>query len=90
MLFIVQVGHASLIKCTHTHVLRVGQSPYICTVYDRMYGNFLANNTVYTPYIPVNIGFRTALHVPGADRRSGWTNRTRKKPASCCVSGAGL
>jgi hypothetical protein len=24
---------------------------YICTVYDRMYGDFPAKNTVYTPYI---------------------------------------
>jgi hypothetical protein len=25
--------------------------PYICTVYDRIYGDFPAKYTVYTPYI---------------------------------------
>ena len=31
--------------------------PYIHTVYDRMYGDFPAKNTVYTQYIPINVGF---------------------------------
>jgi hypothetical protein len=31
--------------------------PYIHTVYDRMYGDFPANKTVYTLYIPINQGW---------------------------------
>jgi len=35
--------------------------PYICTVYDRMYGDFLAKNSVCTPYIPINVWFWPTL-----------------------------
>jgi len=35
--------------------------PYIHTVYDRMYGDFPAKNTVYTPYIPINEWFWPTL-----------------------------
>ena len=28
--------------------------PYICTVYDRIFGDFPAKNTVYIPYIYVS------------------------------------
>jgi hypothetical protein len=31
------------------------------TVYDRMYGDFPAKNTVYTPYIPINVWFWPTL-----------------------------
>jgi hypothetical protein len=31
--------------------------PYICTVYDCMYGDFPAKNTVCTPYIPIHVWF---------------------------------
>ena len=31
--------------------------PYICTVYERKYGDFPAENTVCTPYIPINVWF---------------------------------
>jgi len=34
---------------------------YICTVYDRMYGDFPAKNTVCTPYIPINVWFWPTL-----------------------------
>jgi len=35
-----------------TIIFRVGQpKPYIYTVYDRIFGDFPAKNTVYTPYI---------------------------------------
>jgi len=37
---------------------RVGwPEPYIHTIYDRMYGDFPAKYTVYTPYIPMNVWF---------------------------------
>jgi len=32
-------------------VSRVGQIPYTYAVYDRVLGDFPANNSVYTPYI---------------------------------------
>ena len=37
--------------------------PYIHTVYDRMYGNFPAKNTVYTPYIPINVWLWPILNI---------------------------
>jgi hypothetical protein len=47
-----------MIHTTHTyahvssHMHIVGQDRiYICTVYDRIFGDYLAKNTVYTPYI---------------------------------------
>ena len=33
-----------------------------------MYGDFPAKNTVYTPYIPINVWFWPTLHI-GRDRR---------------------
>ena len=38
--------------------------PYIHTVYDCMYGDFPAKNTVYIPYIPINVWFWPTLHIP--------------------------
>ena len=35
--------------------------PYIHTVHDRMYGDFPAKNTVYTPYVPINVWFWPTL-----------------------------
>jgi len=35
--------------------------PYVHTVYDRMYGDFPAKYTVYTPYIPIIVGFWPTL-----------------------------
>jgi hypothetical protein len=37
--------------------------PYIFTVYDRMYGDFAAKNTVCTPYIPIYVRFWPTLVV---------------------------
>ena len=39
--------------CLHAIMARVGQNRIynICTVYDRIFGDFSAKNTVYTPYI---------------------------------------
>ena len=37
--------------------------PYICTVYDRMYGDSSAKKNIYTPYIPINVWFWPTLHV---------------------------
>ena len=33
----------------------------ICTVYDRMYGDFPAKNNVCTPYLPINVKFWPTL-----------------------------
>ena len=35
--------------------------PDIHTVYDRMHGDFPAINTIYTPYIPINVWFWPTL-----------------------------
>jgi len=35
--------------------------PYICTVYDRMYGDFPAKHTVCITYIPINVWFEPTL-----------------------------
>ena len=57
------------IMCLETHVSRMLVSPscvgwpepYIHTVYDRMYGDFPAKNTVYTPYIRMYVWFWPTL-----------------------------
>jgi len=51
---------ASTEHSTHT---QGRPEPYICTVYDRMYGAFPAESTVCTPYIPRNVWFWPALLV---------------------------
>jgi len=35
--------------------------PYIHTVYDHIFGDFPAKNSVYTPYIPINVWFWPTL-----------------------------
>jgi hypothetical protein len=42
--------------------------PYIHTVYDRLYGDFPAKNTVYTPYIPTNVWLWPTLRMSLAER----------------------
>ena len=37
--------------------------PYMHTVYDRMYGDFPAKNTVYTPYICMYVWFWPSLYI---------------------------
>jgi len=43
---------------------------YTHTVYDRMYGDFPAKNTVYTPYIPINVWFWPTLGIQKEVRAS--------------------
>jgi len=49
------------VVCTRYH--KGWPEPYICTVYDRMYGDFPAKNTVCTPYIPTNVWFWPTLGI---------------------------
>jgi hypothetical protein len=40
------------VLCNRRHKMNQGwPEPYICTVYDRIFGDFQAKNTVYTPYL---------------------------------------
>jgi len=49
----------------HTHYIYIYGWPksYICAVYDRMYGDFPAKNTVCTRFIPRHVWFWPALNI---------------------------
>ena len=53
---------------SHTAYTQGWPEPYVCTVYDRMYGDFPAENTVCTPYTPINVWFWPTLHISYAPR----------------------
>jgi len=38
-------------ECPYSTYILGWPEPYICTVYDRIFGNFPAKNTIYRPYI---------------------------------------
>jgi hypothetical protein len=56
------LSHSGFILCYHVYAHVSGwPDTHICTVYDRMYGDFPARNTACTPYLPINVWFWPTL-----------------------------
>jgi len=58
-------------------IYRVGPEPYTYTVYDRIFGDFPARSTVYTPYI-YGPGQPYVLYIPKHDRVHQGCSHTTK------------